>query len=1161
MKITWGYAASLIAYMAIAATMVFAYDIGGEYAYYVFMLLSALGISVTAFVAWWQSRKAGSQNGGGEGQTSAPAPGGGTEIDILVREAESKLAASRATAGASLSQLPVIFVLGDKGATKTTVITNSGMEQELLAGQVYQQDNMIAPTRASNFWFARKAVFVEAGGPTWSDSGAWARLLQKLAPPKLKSAFGKGGSAPRAVLLCVDIERFQQPGASSAMQAMARSVQARLNEISTHFGISFPVYVLFTRCDRVGFFHDYVRNLSREESTQVLGVTLPMRANRGGVYAEEETQRLNAMFDELFFSLADKRVEFLPRENDPTKLPGCYEFPREFRKLRAALVQFLVDVGRPSQLNTSPFLRGFYFTGVRPVVIQDMAPTPVAQPQRPAFESGGSATRMFNMKELQQQVPMAAPQASGGRKVPQWVFLSHLFNDVLLEDKAALGASEASTKTSGVRRVLFGLLGLLALGAIIGTTVSFVRNRTLGREIIEAAEQIKAVRLAPGAVPSVDDLKRLDSLRLQLERLNRWKAKGAPYSYRWFLYTGEDLLPLARKAYYNSFNQLLFSDTNQRMLAFLRPLTKPSQTDDYNYAYNTLRAHLMTTSDWERSSGQGEDAFLRDTLTARWMEKREAEIGDERKALAETQFLFYGGDLKNGNPFSNKNDAAAVDAARRYLALFSGFDRFYNAMLAEADKKNPSVNFNRQYAGSSAVVVNNRDIRGAFTKKGWEFMQAAFNDRGKKFGGEEWVLMSSKYKSEAAVPENLDQMLRERYTVDYIKAWRDYFNSTRVVDYTGPADAAAKLLHHSDGRAPILALIGLGSWHTNVDVPKDSPYAEKVRKAFEWARVIVPPAEGAYITDKNRPYTTGLSNLQIAVDAASKQSPPDPAAAQATVMRAQDALGQTRAVAAFPGQDTEGRLDQTLMRILEAPIRGTEGLFSPAKMLNAGGAAMCQQFNVLTNKFPFNPGAAPEVQINELNDLLRPGTGKFWQFYEQSLKQFLQKQGASYVPTGSGVTLNPAFVNFFNQVARLSEAFYRGGNDPKLNYTITLNGVDLLLNNTQAKSGSISVDGKAARIGGGPVSFTWSGPHTVAFEYNDGPAFQQQSLWAIFRFFVDAKVTAQGNITQLTWPVRGGQGNREIANARFSVDLQGAPAVFDRDFMRGLRCIATVATK
>jgi type VI secretion system protein ImpL len=482
-------------------------------------------------------------------------------------------------------------------------------------------------------------------------------------------------------------------------------------------------------------------------------------------------------------------------------------------------------------------------------------------------------------------------------------------------------------------------------------------------------------------------------------------------------------------------------------------------------------------------------------------------------------------------------------------------------MLAEADKANPTVNFNRQYAGSSAVVVNNRDVRGAFTRKGWDFMQAAFKDRGKKYGGEEWVLQSGKYKSEAAVPDNLDQLLRERYTDDYIKTWRNYFNITRVADYSGPADAAAKLLHHSDGRAPILALIGLGSWHTNVDTPKDSPYAEKVRKAFEWARVIVAPAEGAYITDKNRPYTTGLSNLQIAVDAASKSSPPDQASAQATVIRAQDALGQTRAVAAFPGQDTEGRLDQTLMRIMEAPIKSTEGLFSPAKMLNAGGAAMCQQFNVLTNKFPFNPGAQPEVQITELNELLRPGTGKFWQFYEQSLKQFLQKQGASYVPAGGGVTMNPTFVNFFNQVARLSEAFYRGGTDPRLNYTIAVNGVDLLLNNTQARSGSLSVDGKAARIGAGASPFVWAGPHTVLFEYNESPAFNQQGLWAIFRFFVDAEVSTQGSATHLTWPVRGGQGNNRIANARFTVDLQGAPAVFDRNFMRGLRCISTVATK
>ena len=49
---------------------------------------------------------------------------------------------------------------------------------------------------------------------------------------------------------------------------------------------------------------------------------------QAGVYAEEETRRLVGAFDSLFYSLADKRLHFLPRESDPQKIPGAYEFPR-----------------------------------------------------------------------------------------------------------------------------------------------------------------------------------------------------------------------------------------------------------------------------------------------------------------------------------------------------------------------------------------------------------------------------------------------------------------------------------------------------------------------------------------------------------------------------------------------------------------------------------------------------------------------------------------------------------------------------------------------------------------------------------------------------------------------------------------------------------------
>src|SRR5207253_1717210 len=120
-------------------------------------------------------------------------------------------------------------------------------------------------------------------------------------------------------------------------------------------------------------------------------------------------------FNKLFFSLCDKRPEFLSRENDPTRLPGVYEFPREFRKLRQVLVQFLVDLCRPSPLTVGPFLRGFYFCGVRPIVVGDQAPAAVpsrASKEAYAIESG--ATRMFRVGEVPAEQMPSAFSAQGG---------------------------------------------------------------------------------------------------------------------------------------------------------------------------------------------------------------------------------------------------------------------------------------------------------------------------------------------------------------------------------------------------------------------------------------------------------------------------------------------------------------------------------------------------------------------------------------------------------------------------------------------------------------------------------------------------------------------------------------------------------------------------
>ena len=191
-------------------------------------------------------------------------------------------------------------------------MVRSGLEPELLAGQVYEENNIV-PTPLGNVWFARGTVFVEAAKKLLTDAGQWTSLIDYLQPPKLASLMGRGRSAPRGA----GLRRRRKPsscaGGEDALAASARNLRARLVEISQRLGINLPVYVLFTKTDRIPFFMEYFRNLDNEEAAKTFGMTLPIVTTRQGVYAEEENSRLGAAFERLFRAI----VQCAPR------LPGA----------------------------------------------------------------------------------------------------------------------------------------------------------------------------------------------------------------------------------------------------------------------------------------------------------------------------------------------------------------------------------------------------------------------------------------------------------------------------------------------------------------------------------------------------------------------------------------------------------------------------------------------------------------------------------------------------------------------------------------------------------------------------------------------------------------------------------------------------------------------
>lgn len=1079
----------------------------GKDVWFVRILFWLIGSAIAGFAIYWKIAA--------DRRKKALALAGelGAELDFVLAEADKKLQAS----GSSLQAMPVVFVMGARGSAKTTLITRSGLEPELLAGLVYQEGNLLVQTRTANVWLAKRTIFVEAAPTLLENDKLWNAFSQRFAPSGMTALRTGSTPAPRSVLMFVGVEEFFQQNSGEAMSAKARILNQRLIEMSKMLGARIPVYVMFTKADQMPNFPSYVAYLSNDEVTQVFGATVPISDMASqGVYAEVAAKTFSDLLEELFRSLAERRVGLQERDANQQGRPPVYEFPREFRKLKQAATTFLVDLCRPSQLAVSPFVRGFYFSGVRPVLVSDAAGTQ--------------------------------------RRMPQWMFITRFFSEVLLKDRAAIGAASASTKTNMTRRLLLGAAGALGVIATTLFTISYFHNQSLETELRDASKALRGVQVAQGEVPSLDSLTKLDRLRAVLERLRGYEREGAPTMMRWGLYTGETLLPTSRKLYFESFRNVMFGETQASVLDFMRRLPpSPGPQDDYIVTYNALKAYLITTSNPDKSS----KSFLTPVLMKYWQGMKQVE--PTRYSLVGKQFDFYAEELLQSNPFSRENDSGTIDRTRRFLKQFSGEERLYNAILAESNRANPNVNYNKLYPDGFKAVRVEKEVQGAFSKEGFAWMQDALKNLPKYFGGEAWVL-GEEVKMSVNLTE-LEQRLRARYYKDYSDQWKAYLKGVTVLRYASLRDASEKLKMHSGNQSPLLAAIFLASKHTAV--------AEKnISEQFQPTQLLVAPASaGQLIGGDNQPYMGGLLQLQGSIEQISSmpasQAAQDPAAAQSLSL-ATAALMSARNVAQKFRPDPVDKIDSQVQTIMEAPIKYVESFLrslGPAE-LNGAGAGFCKAFSDLISKYPFNPTAKTQASISEFNSIFAPQTGALWSFYETKLKAMLVNQGGEYraIP-GPSMALTPQFVSAFNRFAAVTTTAYGMNPSPNFRYSIKLNS-------EMKREVKLSIDGQSGdfKNATSPAKpFLWNGQGvgvrttivgsgTVSF---DGPL-------GVFQWFNDAERWNQNTATSHTvlWYQRSGTKVMTDDQGRplsMILDLEMPIPLFRKGYLAGLQCTSNVA--
>src|SRR5688572_22474867 len=122
MNVYWGSGISLLFFMGVAWFTGTYLNLEGPMFALFFGMMATLGLTASAAFFWMQGkydqRKASKEEqaaGAGGSQGGSQEAAGSGEVDVIVRDADNRLAASQLAQGCGISNLPAIFLLGDPG--------------------------------------------------------------------------------------------------------------------------------------------------------------------------------------------------------------------------------------------------------------------------------------------------------------------------------------------------------------------------------------------------------------------------------------------------------------------------------------------------------------------------------------------------------------------------------------------------------------------------------------------------------------------------------------------------------------------------------------------------------------------------------------------------------------------------------------------------------------------------------------------------------------------------------------------------------------------------------------------------------------------------------------------------------------------------------------
>jgi type VI secretion system protein ImpL len=1034
-------------------------------------------------------------------------------------EALADMRKARGSAGGGyLYEFPWYVIIGPPGAGKTTALLNSGQRFPLAERHGAQEIKGEGGTRNCDWYFTEQAVIIDtAGRYTTQDSdqsidqAGWRNFLGLLKETRPSQPLN-------GVLVVFDVA-YLIGRTQDERRADARAVRTRLIELQETFGLRLPVYVAFTKLDRIAGFAEFFDDLSKEEREQVLGLTFPYQEKGAPPH-----KSFSDAFDRLLARLKGRLLDRLQAERDLPRRNLIFGFPAQFASLRPIVDEMLTEAADESRFATPLLVRGVYFTSA-------------TQQGLPIDRLMGVLSQKFGVSQMQMPA-----QVGAGRGF----FLQRLFEGVIYREAGLVGANASVVRRRRlIRLVSFATIGVITLGLTGLWVWSYIENAALiarvNTRVADLAPQIAAAsdpatNLGDGDTTRILDL--LNAIRdlptgYADQQAGRAGAVGfGLYQGRWL---GGETSGLYRRALTNLFLPRLIMRAQRRLFDNLA---------DADQTYRNLKTYLMLYQT---------DRLQRDHITA-WFQSDWAALPEDSRVALMGHLQALLTDL--WDPLPGKNEPLVAEARDRAQRL-SPAQRAYAQLTTGGSTRPWRITENNQGVSNVITRISRRPITEAFN--GLYTIRCYYNWIVPRVplvaaaaGQESWVFNDAAPR--AGSEQGLQNEVLGLYYQAYIQQWESILTDLAFTDVSELNNAVRLFLGVSGNPSPYGRLMREIALQVKLTQPPQQAAVASTTGGQTLQQITTAAQTGGQTDDCDSPATVpmllgrGTFGLTIQAFTATSSAftariagPDNPAGvvdrhflwltdfAGGDATQMQDFLrliansgqlanqklnegGGAADLAQLMGQlDTQARAQ--LPPVIAAMVTrlATQGRVVAIDTERANIVSTWAQ-NVLPfctrttlNRYPFvrASNAPNESGLDDFTRVFAPRTGLIDQFFQNNLTRHVDVTNPNqYRLRTPGLNIDQSTLDMFSRAARIRDAFFplSGGGALTFIFDITTQVAGTTRQSViEMENTTLTIEPPATP--NATVQWNGRGGARLALDGDDSAGFNIQGAWAFLRMF------------------------------------------------------------